>query len=128
APQDADLLKAESWTASNYIPMDSTYLNGNFGGWVEGNALVAPNGEMVDVLRVHDKGSLEEKAAIVKISADGKTATFNPEKDFILFPGGSKKFVIRYDEKSKKYWTLANYIPEDIKPAAMKLPKVKFTT
>lgn len=128
APQDADLLKAESWTASNYIPMDSTYLKGDFGGWVEGNALVAPNGEMVNVLRVHDKGSFDEKAAIVRIGADGKTATFNPDKDFILFPGGSKKFVIRYDEKSKKYWALVNYVPEDIKQEAMKLSKVKFST
>ena len=128
APQDADLLKAESWTTSNYIPMDSTYLNGNFGGWVEGNALVAPNGEIVDVLRVQDKKSFDEKAAIVHISADGKKASFDVGKDFIFFPGGSKKFVIRYDEKSKKYWTLTNYIPEDIKPGAMALPKVKYAT
>lgn len=128
APQDADLLKADSWTKSNFIPMDSTYLNGHFGGWVEGNALVSPNGQIINILRVHDKGSLEEKAAIVHLSADGKTATFNPDKDFIHFPGGSKKFVIRYDEKSRKYWTLSNYIPEDIKPVAMQLPKVKFTT
>lgn len=128
APQNADLLKAESWTKSNFIPMDSTYLNGNFGGWVEGNALVAPNGELVNMLRVHDKGSFDEKAAIVRISADGKTATFDHAKDFILFPGGSKKFVIKYDEKSKKYWSLVNYVPEDVKPEARKLPKVKFST
>lgn len=128
APQDADLLKAESWTKSNFIPMDSTYLKGNFGGWVEGNALVSPNGELVNILRVHDKGSFDEKAAIVRISADGKTATFNPDKDFILFPGGSKKFVIRYDGKSKKYWSLVNYVPENVKPEARKLPKVKFST
>lgn len=128
APKNADLLKAESWTASNYIPFDSTYLANNFGGWVEGNALVAPSGEMVDLLRVHDKGSFDEKAAIVHVSADGKTVTFNPAKDFILFPGGSKKFVIRYDEKSKKYWALTNYVPEDVRPEAMKLPKVKFST
>jgi len=128
APMDADLLKAESWTASNYIRMDSTYLAGGFGGWVEGNALVAPNGEMVDVLRVHDKNSFDEKAAIVRLSADGKTATFDSNKDFIFFPGGSKKFVIQYDEKSKKYWALTNYVPDDIRPEAVKLPKVKFST
>ncbi|WP_293301465.1 sialidase family protein [Pedobacter sp. UBA4863] len=128
APEDADLLKAESWTKSNFIPMDSTYLNGKFGGWVEGNALVAPNGELVNVLRVHDKGSFDEKAAIVRISTDGKVATFDHAKDFILFPGGSKKFVIKYDKKSKKYWSLVNYVPEDVKLGAKKLPKVKFST
>ena len=128
APQDADLLKAESWTASNHIRMDSTYLAGGFGGWVEGNALVAPSGEMVDVLRVHDKNSFDEKAATVRLSADGKIATFDPDKDFMLFPGGSKKFVNQYDAKSKKYWALTNYVPNDIRTEAVKLPKVKFST
>ncbi len=128
APQDADLLKAASWTASNYIPFDSTYLANKFGGWVEGNAIVAPDGELVDVLRVHDKGSFDEKAAIVRISKDGKMASFDPSKDFILFPGGSKKFVIRYDEKSKKYWSLVNYVPEEVKSEAIRLPKIKFST
>lgn len=38
--------------------------------------------------------------------------TFNPEKDFIKLPGAGKKFTIRYDKKSKKYWTLSNFILE----------------
>ncbi len=57
----------------------------------------------------------DEKAAIIKISDDGKQATFNPEEGFIDFPGGSKKFTIRYDKKTKLYWTLANYVPEKFK-------------
>lgn len=128
APADADIMSADSWTVSNLIPFDSTWLAGNFGGWVEGNALVAPTGEVVNILRVQDKGSFEEKAAIVRISPDGTKATFNPDKDFINFPGGSKKFVIKYDSKSKKYWTISNYIPEDVKPAIEKIPKVKYAT
>ncbi|MBO5685723.1 MAG: exo-alpha-sialidase, partial [Alistipes sp.] len=28
--------------------------------------------------------------------------------DFITFPGGNKKFTIRYDEQSKRYWTITN--------------------
>jgi hypothetical protein len=53
-----------------------------------------------------------EKAAIVRISDDGKLASFDPQQDFIDFPGGSKKFTIRWDAKSKNYWALANYFPE----------------
>src|SRR5690606_38460049 len=34
---------------------------------------------------------------------------------FVPFPGGSKKFTIRYDPVSKKYWTLSNYIPSHVK-------------
>lgn len=112
APVDADLLKADSWTASNALLYDSTYLNGNFGGWLEGNAVVAPDGGIVDILRVDDRTTHDEKAAVVRISADGRTATFDPQTGFIPFPGGSKKFAIRYDPTSGRYWTLSNIIPE----------------
>src|SRR5690606_2114716 len=112
---DADLLKASSWTSSNSLLYDSTYLEGNFSGWLEGNAVVTSDGQMVDILRVDDKATLEEKAAIVRISADGKTATLDAVKDFVTFPGGSKKFTIRYDSATERYWTLANIIPDEVK-------------
>lgn len=115
APIDADLLKASSWTTSNPLFFDETYLSGNFTGWLEGNAVVTPDGHLVNILRVDDKTTLEEKAAVVRVSPDGKTATFDPDKDFIPFPGGSKKFAIRYDSLSQRYWALSNYIPDDIK-------------
>src|SRR5690606_5268967 len=114
-PVDADLLNAKSWTVSNSLLYDSTYLDGNFGGWLEGNAVVAPNGEMWNMLRVDDRSTLDEKAAIVKISQDGKVASFDPENGFIPFAGGSKKFAIRYDEKSGLYWTLSNIIPDEFR-------------
>ncbi len=116
-PLGADPMKATNWTSSNVLRYDSTLLNGNFGAWIEGNAVVDPNGQLWDVLRVDDKSTLEEKAAFVKISADGKTATFDSNTGFVKFPGGSKKFSIRYDPKSKLYWTIANYIPPEIKAA-----------
>ncbi|MCP1382820.1 sialidase family protein [Runella salmonicolor] len=116
-PLGADPMKAANWTSSNVLRYDSTLLNGNFGAWIEGNAVVDPTGQLWDVLRVDDKSTLEEKAAFVKISADGKTATFDSNTGFVKFPGGSKKFSIRYDPKSKLYWTIANYIPQEIKAA-----------
>ena len=116
-PLEADLMKATNWTQSNMLPYDSTLLGGNFGAWIEGNAVVTPEGQLVDILRVDDKSTLEEKAAFVRISPDGKSATFDPATGFVPFPGGSKKFTIRYDPKSKLYWTLSNYIPQDVKAA-----------
>jgi len=109
APVGADLLKAENWTCSNRIGRDPAWLGGRFRGWLEGNAVVTPAGEVVNILRVDvkEKGG---KAAVIRISGDGRRATFDPEKDFIDFPGGCKKFTIRYDEKTKRYWTLANAI------------------
>jgi hypothetical protein len=110
APEGADLLNAESWTSSNPIGRDPTWLNNSFGGWLEGNAVVTPDGHVVDILRVDQKPE-GETAAMIRISDDGKTATFDPAADFIHFPGGSKKFTIRFDEQSKRYWALSNWIP-----------------
>ena len=110
APLDADLLDAASWTASNFLPGDKTWVGGTFGGWLEGNAVVTRDGDLLDILRVDTTG-YPEKAAAVHISRDGRTATFDPARDFCDFPGGAKKFSIRYDAQSKLYWSLASIVP-----------------
>ena len=111
APLDADLLKAENWTVSNRVATKPTWLDGKFNGWLEGNAVAAPNGQIVNILRV-DVPTGGGKAALIEVSDDGKTSTFDPETGFFDMPGGSVKFTIRYDPKSKHYWALANAIPE----------------
>jgi hypothetical protein len=111
ASADADLLKAASWTCSNRLGRDAGWLGGKFGGWLEGNAVVTPDGKIVNVLRV-DQRAYPEKAALVEISADGKTASFDPMAGFVDLPGGCKKFTIRYDPVEKCYWSLTNHVPE----------------
>ncbi len=108
-PVDADLLNATNWTCSNFLPSDRSWNGADMGAWLEGNAVVTPGGELVDVLRVQTK-SPDEKAAIVHISRDGKVASFNPAADFIAFPGGAKKFAIRFDPQTKRYWSLASIV------------------
>ena len=112
-PVDADLLDAENWTATNFLPYDSTYLEGKFGGWLEGNAVATPEGNVVDILRVAISEPGRDMASVVNISDDGTKATFDPKTGFMDFVGGAKKFTIRYDEKSKQYWTLANMVEEE---------------
>lgn len=48
---------------------------------------------------------------MVTVSPDGTRLSFDPEKDFIGFPGGAKKFTIRFDPQSKRYWSLVNAVP-----------------
>ena len=110
-PVDADLLDAASWTCSVFFASDRAWNGGDMGAWLEGNAVVTPAGELVDVLRVQTK-SPAEKAAMVHISKDGKTATFEPASGFIKFPGGAKKFTIRFDSKTQRYWSLASIVLE----------------
>ncbi len=107
ATEEADLLQATNWISSQPLARNPDWLPGQFNGWLEGNAVVTPSGELVDILRV-DCLRPPEKSAIVRISPDGRLASFDPAKDFIDMPGGCKKFTIRYDQRSQLYWTLAN--------------------
>lgn len=108
APKDANLLNAASWTTTNFLPYNATYLDGKFGGWIEGNVVVTPEGKLVDILRVATSEKGRALAAVVNISEDGLTASFDPSAGFMDFVGGATKFSIRYDEKSNRYWTICN--------------------
>ena len=104
APVESDLLDSKNWTMTDRLPYPSNETEGKT--WLEGNAVIAPNGKIVDVLRVADI----EKAAIVQV--EGSKMVFDR---LVTFPGGAKKFTIRYDKQSHRYWTLSN-------PALKKYP------
>jgi hypothetical protein len=110
-PVEADLLEATNWTFSTFLPGQAQWLDGRFGGWLEGNAVATRDGRLLDVLRVDTPG-YPEKAALVSLSADGLTPSFDPRSGFVNFPGGAKKFAIRYDPRSDRYWSLATIVPE----------------
>jgi hypothetical protein len=110
-PVGADLLNATNWIACRFLPSDTNWLAGKFAAWLEGNAVITRHGRMVDILRVDTPG-YPEKAAVVGVSEDGRTASFDPETGFIDFPGGAKKFSIRFDPTSGLYWSLATIVPE----------------
>jgi hypothetical protein len=107
---DADLLSSANWTGSDFLPSDRTWNGGDMGAWLEGNAVVDPDGQVMDVLRVQTQ-SPNEKAALVRISANGNTS-FDPATGFVDFPGGAKKFTIRFDRQSKLYWSLASIVDD----------------
>ena len=111
APVDSDLLDASNWTFSNPIQWVT---HGNWGGWAEGNVLFTPENKMIIQMRVDD-ADVDGKGAQIQLSDDGKKATWNPETGFVEMPGGAKKFVIKFDEKTGKYWSLVNWIhPSDV--------------
>lgn len=109
APLDSDLLKSSSWTASNPLGYNGQWLHGKFGGWLEGNAVVSPQGQVTNILRV----SMTQgggKAAVVTYDTAGKVASFDSQSGFIDFPGGSTKFHILFDSISNSYWALSNAV------------------
>ena len=103
----SDLLNAANWVATNELAYDTAW-----GGseWLEGNVVVTPDNKLVNILR--NNSTSGERAAMVRVE-DQSTIAFDSAADFITFPGSNVKFTIRYDEISKKYWSLTNYIPEE---------------
>ena len=97
APEKADLLDARNWSFTNRLLYPSDAGAGKT--WLEGNAVVGPEHQILDILRVDNI----EKAAIAEVH-DG-VLKFSALVDF---PGGAKKFSIHYDKVSRKYWTLSN--------------------
>lgn len=106
---DSDLLLAESWKPTTSLPYNANYLNGQFYAWLEGNAVVTPDKKLVDILRVDALEKGREWMAQVEVSDDGASVSFDPSRDFFEFSGGAKKFTIRFDPVSKRYWTLSNF-------------------
>lgn len=111
APVDADLLDSSVWTRSEPLPYNPSWLGPDktFNGWLEGNAVVTREGDVVDILRIEER-NFDGKAARITIGSDGTKAIFDPATDLIDLPGASKKFVIRFDSVSDKYWTLTNHV------------------
>jgi hypothetical protein len=119
APVDADLLDATNWTMTNKLPFDTDWIPADWGelqnpGWLEGNVVVTPDGELWNLLRFNSN-PLVDKAAIVKINTDSQRLSFDPA-DFIDFPGGISKFTIRRDAETGLYLSLVNEYTQTVTP------------
>lgn len=111
APLDADLLDATSWEFTPYLAGQTDWLDGKFGGWLEGNAVVDPQGRLVNLLRVEvPQGGI---AALAAYRDENSPLGFDPKTDFISLPGGAKKFTVRFDATSGRYWSLVNDVPDE---------------
>ena len=109
APVKANLMDPKSWQFTERLPYPAGAVEGKH--WLEGNAVVGPKGVLYDILRVDNI----EKAALVRVA--GNRLEFERLTDF---PGGAKKFTIRYDSKTRRYWALANPAPQSRTPASVR--------
>ena len=114
ADEDADLLKAASWRMSEKLPFDQANTPPGWGtypgqamGWLEGNVVEGPGGQLWNILRVNSRPVLN-KAAMVRILDEGRRLQFDPATGFIDLPGGMSKFTIRRDRQTAIYWTISN--------------------
>lgn len=111
APADADLLQRANWTFGERLAHRWSRCQ-----WIEGNVVVAPDGELWNVLRQdQDAGRFArlapEQAVVARVAADGAALTHSPAADRITFPGANTKFTINRDPVSGCYLALVN--PQD---------------
>ncbi len=104
-----DLLDGDNWQFSNFLYGDTTWMDSSFNGWLEGNAVVSPAGDIVNVIRT-DSRRLPEKAAVIGVSSCGKESSFKVDSGLINMPGAAKKFTIHKHDKTGIYYSLSNVI------------------
>ena len=114
APVNADLLDASNWTISNKIPFDPAWIPPDWEAperpcWLEGNIVLAPNGELWNILRLN-ASPMVNRAVIVKVEDEGRQISFDPTSGFIDFPGGGTKFTIRHDNETGLFIALVNNV------------------
>ena len=112
ADASTDLLDASNWTVSNRLAHDPASIPAQWGslerpGWLEGNVVETPKGEVWNILRFNSS-PLVDKAAVIQVQDEGRQIIFNPDTGFIDFPGGMSKFTIRRDSATGQYLTLSN--------------------
>ncbi len=122
APTDSDLLDASSWTRSNGVIWEPGRLQVRTREWIEGNVVVAPDGSILNILRTNTHpakgapyeitGGLKrfETVAAMSVGDDGKRLSFDPTADFRSMPGAQSKFTIRFDDISRRYFSVVSKI------------------
>ncbi len=112
SPTSSDPLLPASWSnpggfpaASNsWLPGTGFNTTDNFIG--EGQITHSPGEGLVILPKVR----LLSYTALARVNPVSGLVTFDPDRDFVPLPGGEKKFGVRYDPVSGKYFLLSNPI------------------
>jgi len=111
APENSDLLDSANWTATAKLSYDYQNWTQPYQflapGWLEGNAVQAPDGTVWNFLRFNSR-PYTDKAAVLRLAPGGGQLQFSYPQDLIDFPGGNTKFSIKYDTRTGKYYSLVN--------------------
>ncbi len=109
---EADLMQPANWTVSEPLRYDPNWAPKGWkpkGGHIsEGNAVVDPQGNLLNVLRYNPPPHYG-KVVVLDIAEDGRSLSFNRTMDFM---GGLTKFTIRRHPETGVYWSLVNRVPE----------------
>ncbi len=114
APVDADLLDPMSWSMSEplrYDPMWEGAAEGKSSGFIEGNAVVLPDGGIGNILRYSTVSCRPSwgLAGLLRGNIGEPEKQLEFEK-FVRFPGNLSKFDVCFDSVSGKYYSIISKI------------------
>lgn len=107
ASVDADLTQPEAWTYTDELQKPDS-LDGS--GWLETNVVAMADGTVGGITRLQTKEGMQ--AGYYRLSSDSTIDMQSVRA--IPFPGGSTKFNVRYDTRTRRYWALTNYPPKHL--------------
>ena len=110
APVGSDILSADSWSFSEPVKYDPTWdgvPSGPSTGNIEGS-LVIRDGNLYNIMR-YDMSKLSRRsglAVVYRVDTDDPESPLTFER-CMEFPANNSKFMIKYDERTGKYYSLA---------------------
>ncbi len=113
-PIDADLLDADNWSFTEPVMYDENWpgtVEGKCGGNIEGTLVVAPDGNLYNIMRYLTAGAKPNYgyALAYKVNTENHTAPLE-YSHAIEFPANLSKFMIKKDLESDYYYTICNRI------------------
>ena len=121
----SDLLCPSSWTLTPPLCFDSSWEGAVLGderGFLEGNAVVSPDGEILNFLRYStDRGEPNCCLAGVLLGDVSEPKRALRFKKFVSFPGNLSKFDIKRDESTGYYFTIVSRIHDKTRPRTRNL-------
>ena len=116
-PVNAELLDAASWSITEPLCYEPTWqgaVTGDERGFLEGNAVVSPSGDICNFLRYSTDKGVPNYGLAGMLQGDAEA----PERQlrfhkFVSFPGNLSKFDIRWDEASGHYFTIVSRVYDE---------------
>lgn len=111
-----DLLNPENWSFSEpvkYNPKWKGTVDGNASATLEGTLCVSPDGELLNIMRyaIGDANPPYGLVLAYRVNTDNPDAPLEYSHS-VKMPCNNSKFMIKYDEKSKKYFSIVSRILE----------------
>jgi len=115
---EGDPMDPAAWKCTPFVPYDESWPGAcnPSNGLLEGNIITAPDGQLKSLLRYQTERSETRfgKAVLMDVHGAEEPMTFDRVIDF---PGNLSKFIIIFDEKTERYYSLVNRVTRPDFPA-----------